>query len=80
MGRAPVLGRQGSGHGGGPRGLLLAEGVAEDEELAHAGDEGHLGRLADRDVRWWGHWVRSNDADPVLRLADSGFGAASGPG
>ena len=43
------VGRQALGHGRIPGGLLLAEGVAEDEQLAHAGDEGHLGRLAGGD-------------------------------
>ena len=40
------MGRQGLGHGGIPGGLAPAEGVAEDEQLAHAGDQGHFGRLA----------------------------------
>ena len=46
--RATVLGGQGLGHGGVPRGLVLAEGVGEDEELAHAGGERQLGWLAGR--------------------------------
>ena len=47
--RATVLERQGLGHGRVPDGLGFAERVAEDEQLAQAGDEGHLGRLAGRD-------------------------------
>ena len=47
---APVdVGCQGLGDGGIPGGLRAAEGVAEVEELAQAGDEGHLGRLAGGD-------------------------------
>ena len=47
--RATVLGCQGLGHGGVPHGLLLAEGVAEDEELAQAGSERDFGWLAGRE-------------------------------
>ena len=43
------VGRQALGHGRIPGGLLLAEGVAEHQQLAHAGDQGHLGRLAGGD-------------------------------
>lgn len=35
---------------------------------------------ADRDARWWGDWVGSDDAEPALSLADAGSGPASGPG
>ena len=49
MWEAPVLGCQGLGDGGIPGGLRAAEGVAEDEELAQAGDERDLGRLAGGD-------------------------------
>ena len=41
--------RQGLGHGLVPGGLGFAERVAEDEQLAHAGDEVLLRRLTGRD-------------------------------
>ena len=44
-----MLGCQGLGHGGVPHGVLLAEGVAEDEELAQAGSERDFGWLAGRE-------------------------------
>ena len=44
-----MLGCQGLDHGGVPDGLAFAQGVAEDEEFAHAGRQRHLGRLAGRD-------------------------------
>ena len=47
--RASVSERQGLGHGRVASGLGFAERVAEDEKLAHAGDEGYFGRLAGRD-------------------------------
>ena len=44
---ATVLGWQvQEGHGGVPEDLVFAEGIAENEQLAHAGGEGHLGPLA----------------------------------
>ena len=44
-----MLGCQGLGHGGIPGGLLLAEDVAEDEDLTQAGNERDFGWLAGRD-------------------------------
>ena len=49
LGVATVFGGQGLAHGRVPHGLLFAEGIAEHEELAHAGGEGHELGLAGRD-------------------------------
>ena len=48
-GESTCVGGQGLGHGGIPHGAVATEGVADHQELAHAGDEGHLGRLAGGD-------------------------------
>ena len=48
---ATVLGRQRLDHGWVPQGLLFAQGIAEDEQLAHAGGERHLRPMNGADGR-----------------------------
>jgi len=48
-----------------PAGVVLYHGIEDNQELAHAGHEGHLGRL-------------SGQAQPQVKLPDHGVAAAGG--